>query len=143
MDTALLKRISLFEGLNSPQLARVAAITAERQYQAGDRIFKEGEKGDDFFLILEGRVRISKMLAGIGEEALAILDAGSYFGEMAMVDNTPRSADAIAHSSCSLGIIQCEALESLMFTDKDIAYTVLWTFVRTLAVRLRDTNEKI
>jgi CRP/FNR family cyclic AMP-dependent transcriptional regulator len=143
MDIAQLKKIKLFEGLNSAQLGKVAAIITERPFQAGERIFKEGEDGHEFFVILEGRVRISKMVPGIGEEALAILDAGSYFGEMALVDETPRSADAIAHSACNLGILRREALEGLLFTDKELGYAILWTFVRTLASRLRETNEKI
>lgn len=143
MDTAILKKIPLFEGLNSPQLEKVAAITSERIVEVGEKIFKEGEVGSDFFIILEGRVRISKHVPGIGEEALTILEPGAYFGEMALVDDTPRSADAIAHSRCKLRAIKRDELDGLMFTDKDIAYTLLWTFVRTLAVRLRDTNDKI
>jgi len=143
MDTAILKKIPLFEGLNSPQLEKVAAITTERSFEVGEKIFAEGQPGSEFFIILEGRVRISKHVAGVGEEALAILDPGTYFGEMALVDDTVRSADAIAHTRCKLRLIKRDELDGLMFTDKDIAYTLLWTFVRTLAVRLRDTNEKI
>ena len=143
MDTAILKKIPLFEGLNSTQLEKVAAITTERIIESSEKIFKEGDAGDEFFIILEGRVRISKHVPGIGEEALAILDPGTYFGEMALVDDTPRSADALAHTRTKLRVIKREELDGLMFTDKDIAYTLLWTFVRTLAVRLRETNEKI
>ncbi len=143
MDTALLKKIPLFEGLNSHQLEKVAGITNERVFEAGEKIFKEGDGGDEFFIIIEGRVRISKHVPGIGEEALAILEAGAYFGEMALVDDTPRSADALAHTRTKLRVIRREQLDGLMFTDKDIAYTLLWTFVRTLAIRLRETNEKI
>ena len=143
MDTAILKKIQLFEGLNSTQLEKVAGITSERVVEAGERIFKEGDAGDEFFIILEGRVRISKHVPGIGEEALAILDPGAYFGEMALVDDTSRSADALAHTRAKLRVIKRDQLDGLMFTDKDIAYTLLWTFVRTLAVRLRETNDKI
>ena len=143
MDTSILKKIPLFEGLNSPQLDKVAAITTERIIEASEKIFKEGDKGDEFFIITEGRVRISKHIPGVGEEAMTVLEPGTYFGEMALVDDTPRSADAIAHSRCKVRVIKREELDGLMFTDKDIAYTLLWTFVRTLAVRLRDTNEKI
>ena len=143
MDTAILKKIPLFEGLNSAQLTKVAAITTERIVEEGEKIFTEGQTGNEFFIIIEGRVRISKHVPGVGEEALAILDTGTYFGEMALVDDTPRSADAVAHTRCKLRVIKRDELDGLMFTDKDIAYTLLWTFVRTLAVRLRDTNEKI
>jgi CRP-like cAMP-binding protein len=62
---------------------------------------------------------------------------------MAMVDDSPRSADAIAHTACALAVIRRDALEQLMFVDKDLAYDLLWTFLRTLSARLRETNEKI
>jgi CRP-like cAMP-binding protein len=143
MDTALLKKISLFQGLNLAQLSKVADITTERQYAIGKHIFKEGERGDEFFLIMDGRVRISKNVPGIGEEALAILEPGGYFGEMALIEDTPRSADARAHTTCTIRVIKREQLDELMFTDKEIAYTLLWTFVRTLSERLRETNDKI
>ena len=68
---------------------------------------------------------------------------GSYFGEMALIDDTPRSADATAQQSCSLYVIQKSDLEQLMFQNKDLAYQLLWTFVRTLSARLRETNDKI
>jgi CRP/FNR family cyclic AMP-dependent transcriptional regulator len=143
MELALLKTVSLFEGLNDAQLAKIAALIQERHLSAGDYVFHEGEGGDEFYVVLKGRVRISKVVPGVGEEALAILDAGAYFGEMALVDDTPRSADALAHSDCELGAFRRDDFDQLMFTDKELAYCVLWTFVRTLSTRLRETNEKI
>jgi CRP/FNR family transcriptional regulator, cyclic AMP receptor protein len=143
MDLDLLKRVSLFEGLIPAQLAKVAALLTEREVAAGVHVFREGDSGADFFVVLDGKVRISKMVPGVGEEALAILDPGAYFGEMALVDDTPRSADALAHTGCRLGVFRRDDFDQLMFTDKEIAYAVLWTFVRTLSVRLRETNEKI
>ena len=143
VDIALLKKVKLFEGLNSTQLAKVAAIGEERSIEAGTHIFKDNEAGEEMYVIEKGRVRISKNVPGIGEEALAILEPGAYFGEMALIEDSPRSADAIAHSPCLVQVISKEALDELMFIDKEIAYILLWTFVRTLSERLRETNEKI
>jgi CRP/FNR family transcriptional regulator, cyclic AMP receptor protein len=143
MELEQLKTVSLFEGLNGTQLAKVAALIQERRVAAGDYVFHEGEGGDEFYVVLAGRIRISKVVPGVGEEALAILEPGAYFGEMALVDDTPRSADALAHSDCTLGAFRREDFDHLMFTDKELAYSVLWTFVRTLSTRLRETNEKI
>jgi hypothetical protein len=83
------------------------------------------------------------MVPGIGEEALAILERGQYFGEMSLIEEGPRSADAIAHTSCLLYELSREKLDEVMFTDKELASTLLWTFVRTLSSRLRETNDKI
>jgi CRP-like cAMP-binding protein len=95
------------------------------------------------YVVVSGRVRISKLVKGVGEEALSILEAGAYFGEMAVVDDAPRSADALAHTPCTVAVIGREALDQLMFVDKELAYVLLWTFVRTLSARLRETNDKI
>ena len=143
VDLGLLKKVTLFEGLNHAQLAKVAALGEQRKIAAGAFIFRENTQGEEMYLIEEGKVRISKTVPGIGEEALAILEPGSYFGEMAVMDDAPRSADAIAHISCTLQVITKESLDQLMFIDKEIAYILLWTFVRTMAGRLRETNEKI
>ena len=143
MDAASLRACPLFQALSSEQLGRVAAIATRRELPGGATVFAEGTAGDEMFVVLSGRVRISKRLTGVGEEALAILEPGAWFGEMAMIDDSPRSADALAHTSCALAVLRREELEQLMFVDKDLAAVVLWAFVRTLAVRLREMNEKI
>lgn len=143
MDPQALRACALFQSLPADRLRRVADIASHRDLPAGAIIFREGEGGDEMYVVVAGKVRISKRVPGAGEEALGILEAGSHFGEMAMVDDSPRSADAIAHSACALAVIRRDELEQLMFVDKDLAYDLLWTFVRTMAARLRETNEKI
>jgi CRP-like cAMP-binding protein len=143
MDSQPLRRCPLFQTLSSAQLGKIAALATVRDLPGGAPIFKEGDAGAEMFVVVSGRVRISKMVKGVGEEALSILDAGAYFGEMAMIDDAPRSADALAHTPCALAVIRREDLDQLMFVDKDLAYVLLWTFVRTLSARLRETNDKI
>jgi CRP-like cAMP-binding protein len=143
MDPQALRACSLFQALGSEQLRKVAAIARHRDLAAGEIVFREGDTGDEMFVVVAGKVRISKQVQGVGEEALSVLETGSYFGEMAMMDDSPRSADAIAHTTCALAVIQRDDLDQLMFVDRDLAYDLLWTFVRTLASRLRETNEKI
>lgn len=143
MDPQVLRRCALFQTLSSAQLGKVAAIAELRELPGGASIFQEGQAGDEMFVVVYGRVRISKMVKGVGEEALTILEAGAWFGEMAMIDDAPRSADAIAHTPCALAVIRRDALDQLMFVDKELAYVLLWTFVRTLSARLRETNDKI
>jgi CRP-like cAMP-binding protein len=143
MDPQDLRRCALFQTLSSAQLAQVAAIATPRELPGSAPIFKEGDAGDEMYVVVSGRVRISKMVKGVGEEALSILDAGSYFGEMAMVDGSPRSADALAHTPCRLAVVKRDDLDQLMFVDKELAYVLLWTFVRTLSTRLREMNDKI
>jgi len=139
----LLSKINLFSGLQETYLRRIAGLGLEETYSPNALIFSEGAQGDKVYLILSGAVRISRTVPGMGEEALAVLRAGTYFGEMALIDDFPRSADARAHEECRLFVIRKEDLEDLLFVDRDLAYDLLWSFVRTLSSRLRDTNNKM
>ena len=143
INPSKLKQIKLFQGLHPAYLEQVAALAHEEHYRREEFIFRHGERGDRFFLIDEGKVRITRDLAGMGEEALAVLDPGSYFGEMALVDDAPRSAHAKAHEDCVLYSINREELGELMFLNKDLAHDLLWTFIRTLTMRLREANDKM
>ena len=138
-----LKRIQLFEQLSDAELSSLADICHKEIFKAGEKIFEEGAIGDKFFMIQKGEVRISKIIQGIGEEALVVLKEGSYFGEMALIDESPRSATAICNTGVVALVIDKEDFEKLLYEDHEIATTLLWTFVRTLSVRLRETNEKI
>ena len=139
----LLSKISLFAALQPSYLRRIANLGIEEDYPANAVIFKEGAQGDKMYLILSGAVRISRQVPGMGEEALAVLRAGTHFGEMALIDDFPRSADARVHERCRLLVLTKDALEDLLFLDKDLGYEVLWNFVRILSTRLRETNDKM
>ena len=138
-----LANVELFRGICSKGLSRVAAVTSEQSYGPGEVIFREGDAGSTLYIILEGKVRISRTVPGMGEEALAVLAAGASFGEMALIEDAPRSADAIAHERCGLLAISKLAIEELLFVDKELAYEVLWNAVRILSKRLRATNDKM
>ena len=139
----LLAKIHIFAGLQPAYLRRIAAVGTREQHQSGATVFSEGSEGDKMYLILSGAVRISRQVPGLGEEALAVLRAGNYFGEMSLVDESPRSADAKAHEATELLVLKKDDLEDLLFVDRDLAYDLLWNFVRTLTSRLRDTNDKM
>jgi len=138
-----LKQVPLFSALDQAHLEQIIALAEHEEFEPQARIFKEGDEGDRLYIILEGRVRISKVIPSVGEEALAILDPGAYFGEMALIDEAPRSADAIAHSRVQAATIERTAFEQLLFVNRELAYDVLWSFVRTMTGRLRETNDKL
>ena len=138
-----LGRVELFRGLAVRGLERVASICSEETYPADHALFREGDAGDKLYVIVDGKTRISRRVAGMGEEALAVLGPGSSFGEMALIDEVPRSADAIVHERCKLLVVQKDAMQHLLFLHKDLAYEILWNFVKTLSSRLRETNDKM
>ena len=139
----LLAKTKFFEGLPRGDLVRIVELGSEEEHRVGESIFAEGDKGDKFYLIEEGAVRISRMVPGMGEEALTILRSGDHFGEMALLDESPRSAHALVHERCRLFVVRKEDLQDLLFVDRDLAYELLWNFVRTLSARLRETNDKM
>jgi CRP/FNR family cyclic AMP-dependent transcriptional regulator len=138
-----LSKVELFRGLLAHGLERVASIAGEESHAVGHVLFREGDPGDKLYVLLEGKVRISRQVAGMGEEALAVLGAGSSFGEMALIDDVPRSADAIIHERVRLLVISKEAMQDLLFIHKDLAYEILWNIVKILSRRLRETNDKM
>jgi CRP-like cAMP-binding protein len=143
MDPAILRQTAIFEDLDDAEIQQVADICHEQTYATGDHIFKEGEPGNRLFLILDGRVRISRDIPGSGEEALSVLQPGACFGEMAVFDRTARSTDAIADVTCRLATITRPEFEMLLEFNRDLAYKVLWAMVRLLSTRLRATNESL
>lgn len=141
--TEQLRGVRFFEGLKPAALEMIARVSIEEQHASGTKLFSHGDPGDRLYLILEGKVRISREVPGMGEEALAVLGRGQVFGEMALLDESPRSADAIVHERCKVLAIPKDAFDDLLFLHKDLAYEVLQSFVRLLTARLRETNDKL
>jgi CRP/FNR family transcriptional regulator, cyclic AMP receptor protein len=138
-----LAKVALFSGLTRPALEMIGRIATEEAHSLGTLIFQHGQPGEKLYVILEGRIRISRNVPGMGEEALAVLGPGAVFGEMALIDSAPRSADARVHERCKLLALPRDAFEDLLFLHKDLAYEVLWSFVSMLTQRLRETNDKL
>jgi CRP-like cAMP-binding protein len=138
-----LGKVPLFAGLTPVALELISRVAAEETHALGTKIFKHGDPGDKLYVIVDGKVRISRDVPGMGEEALAVLGPGAVFGEMALLDEAPRSADARVHERCRLLAVPKDAFEDLLFLHKDLAYEVLWSFVRLLTGRLRETNDKL
>jgi len=139
----LLKKIPLFESLSEYELEEIDKICIREAHAKDTIIFFEGDPGNRCYVIVTGEVRISKLIPNIGEEALAVLKPGDYFGEMALIDNFPRSAHAIANTDIEVLAINKTDLDKVLIADRELGYKLLWTFTRTLSKRLRETNEKM
>ena len=139
------KKVALLKekGLSSKELRLLATFSNEEFFKAGQTIFQEGQKGDRLYIILDGEVRISKYIPGVGEEALAILEKGDFFGEMALIDNEPRSADAKAHKDVTVLPIESKLLTEMLSRDVESSYQFLFILCKILSRRLREINLKI
>lgn len=139
-----LEEVNLFTGLLPTHLQRIAKLARVYEYTRNEYVFRHGDEGDGLYLVLEGAIRISRNLGGMGEEALAVLRPGQHFGEMSLIDDDiPRSADALCHENARLLKLPKFDLRDLMFVDRELAYELLWRFVRGLSSRLRDSNDRL
>ena len=96
LDIAAKRSLFAEQKLSSLEINFLTSLSRERKLKSGQILFHEGDPGDAMYVVLDGRVLISKFIPGAGEEALAFLERGDYFGEMALIDRAPRSAQARA-----------------------------------------------
>ena len=130
--------LTLFRYLNHAELMRVMAIASERKIAQGQPIFIHGELGDEAFVILQGRVQIRS-----ANVVIALLEEGRHFGEMSLVDNKPRAADAVAVEDCRLLVLSRGAFHDLMRRNPVFAVKMLWSFVKAMTGRLRYTTNEL
>ncbi len=139
-------KVDLFRerGLSAAEMKLLATFSSEERFREGSMIFREGDSGDKLFIVLDGRVRISKFIPGVGEEALAVLDRGDFFGEMALIDDKPRSADAKAHEiDTTVLSIDRATLNEILSMDPHASLQFLNLLCRMISRRLREINDKI
>ena len=104
-DADLLGQVWLFYRASKESLEKLASFAFNKIYQAGEVIVEEGHAGNGIYMITSGKVEVIKDLASGSPRRIAVLDKGQLFGEMALMDEQPRSATvrAIEETSC-LGI---------------------------------------
>ena len=132
--TIFLKSVSLFAGIPGAQLSQLARIAEETLLPAGASLFREGDHGDALYLIASGKVRIERS----GQE-LAVLERGACLGEMAVLDQAPRSAGAVALEESTLFRIGQEDFYELLGENPEM----LRGIIRLLSRRLREANERL
>jgi CRP-like cAMP-binding protein len=144
MVTDVLRQIEIFQDLDTLHIAHLASIVDRRELPQGTLLFDEGDQGQELFVIESGKVRISKIIPNIGEEALAILETGSYFGEMEFLErDLRRAAQAKIHESAVLLAFAYTDLDDLFGSDRDLALAVYQQMLVTFSRRLRNTNDKV
>lgn len=132
------------DGLSPLEINFLATLSKEMKFGPDEFIFREGEEGDLLYIVLAGRVMISKEIVGAGEEALAFLERGDYFGEMALIDHQPRSADAKAHSEGAVVLaISSEVLEGILDIQKVSSLRLLRILCSLISKRLREIDDKL
>jgi serine/threonine protein phosphatase PrpC len=134
----VLGRMPLFARLGDRELLRVMQAVEVRSYDDGAVVIREGDKGDELFIVLSGKVNVSR-----GGETLTRLGAGEHFGEMALIRAVPRSATVTSDGGAELIIIRRTDFFELLRSEHEIAVKMLWQFLGVLADRLDQTSSEL
>jgi len=141
---ALLRRVPIFSQLKDREIKEFQRISHIRTYSPDETIFYEGEPGVGMYIIQTGIVKITKKSEGDYEDTLlAELSDGDFFGELALLDDSARSANAIAAKDTTvIGIFRPDLL-SLFHKKPKLGNTILFKLADMIGVRLKTTNEEL
>ena len=135
-----LERIPIFENLVKKELKNIAKLTHEREYKLKEYVFKKHAPAEGMYVILHGEIQIKDPKSG---NIFANLHSGDFFGELALLDEEPRSASAICNvSSRLIGFFRTDLL-TLINRYPELGNKILLNLSRVLGERLRETNKNI
>lgn len=131
MVVPMLEEVPLFSSLDNKSLGSICNVSTKRSFDIDQKIVGEGESATAFYLILDGKVEVRR-----GKKVISKLGKGQFFGEMALFDKQPRSADVVATDKTTCLLLTSWALEGVLSKN----WTVTRNVLKELATRLRTTN---
>ena len=137
--TDILRKVPLFSQLAPSDLERVSEISRERAYPRNSVILFEDDPGDALYVVAQGQVKVVLIGEDGREVILSVMGEGEFFGEMALVDDEPRSAHVIAMEDSTLLVLRREDFQGILKQTPGIALALL----RELSRRLRRVDEKV
>ena len=135
----LLGTVPLFQGLGDAERATLAAQCRRRRCDSSEVLFREGDPGNSLYVVVEGHVHIERTDSEGGVVHIARRGPGEHFGELALLDALPRSADAVADGPCELLVLARPDLRRFCENHPATA----WTMLQGLATRLRQATDRI
>jgi CRP/FNR family cyclic AMP-dependent transcriptional regulator len=136
---AFLASVPMFSGLQRDELLKFAELTRERTYPKGSVILFQGDPGDSLYVLRQGRAKVVLIGEDGREVILGVLEPGAHFGELALIDDQPRSAHVIAMEDSQLLILRREDFRRRVEANP----TVAWALLTELSRRLRRADQKI
>ena len=134
-----LRNVSLFAHLSLEQLEVINQLMGEAHYMAGEAVVREGEPGDDLYVLLEGEVQAYRHYGTERQTELGTMRPGSYFGEIAIFDSAPRSATVVIQDDARLLRLDGERFMELILQSPEISFEIFKVFTQ----RLRVAEERI
>jgi CRP/FNR family transcriptional regulator, cyclic AMP receptor protein len=139
----ILSKVPAFSGLAARELKEVAAIVHKREYRAAEPVFAQGDPGLGMYIIQEGEVSISISGKEDGDRELAVLTDGDFFGELALIDESPRSANARCKTDCILiGFFRPDLFE-LIEKKNQLGIKIIFKLAEIVSQRLRTTDKEL
>jgi CRP-like cAMP-binding protein len=138
----MMRRVKALAELNDDQLRRFIAFMEAQTVRQWTQIMKQGDPDDGMYMVLDGELRV-RLLIGGKETILATLGPGECFGEIALFDQGPRSADVIANRDSILLKVTTEAFDKLRREAPELSAPILFAISKTLAARIRADNKRI
>jgi CRP-like cAMP-binding protein len=117
---SLLKRVALFERCSKRDLGKIGSLAREIEYPAGTLVVREGEPGSELFIIIEGEVDVRS-----GARKVATLPAGNYFGEIALITGSPRTASVTTGTPVRALVIRGGDFRKLLQDSPELQFKVL------------------
>ena len=139
----LLKALPVFANLSTGELILVERVLHERQYGTGEIVFNEGEPGAGMYIVKKGEVSITKRIAGEKSLHLAMIPEKSFFGEIALLDEIPRSASAISATDTVLFGFSKPDLENILERNSRLGSKIVMNLSRLVNQRLIKANENL
>lgn len=139
----LMKSLPAFEELTQNELICVERTIHQRHYVANEKVFGEGKPGAGMYIVKEGEVVITKRIDHEKEIDLAVIRENNFFGEMALIDEMPRSASAIARVNTTLLALCKPDLENIMERNPKVAIKIMNNIAKLICKRLVKANENL
>ena len=139
----VLRAVPIFNGLSIRDLRTVQKLVYVRHYADGETIFSTGDPSLGMYIITAGTVHIMREIPGAQPKLIAELAAGEFFGEMGLIDDSPRSASAVAHGDTeAIGLFKPELL-NVSSRQPQLGLKIFLSVAKTLSIRLRRTNQEL
>jgi len=138
-----LSRYKIFEDLTDEELKFIYKMFGRKILSPGEALFFEGEVGDNFYIIESGTISICIEIKGVGVEEVASLHKGDFFGEMALIEDVPRSASAVGRDKVSLLYLNRADFLKLIEENITVANKILKALVLVFCERLRDSVDRL
>jgi CRP-like cAMP-binding protein len=135
--------VRLFRDFDRPALLALTARLRERKLRKGQVLFREGDPGEEMFLVRDGTILVSKAVTGKVEQVLARFGSGDFFGEMSLFDRSPRSATIQAESEAALLVLDRQNLTELIEVNPRAAAAFFHGLVQVFIERLRASGELV